>query len=223
MRWRPGEAGRASRTSARDNTEARAIFFFASVDGPSVTTTAASASSRSCSKAAFAGPGREIPRLLAAMRDAPGFCLDSVSQVRMDDWSADRVALGGDAGNCLSPLSGQGTSLALAGLMCWPVRCRPPAVTTVSPSPLTSAGCGTSWLVNRRSRSGTPSVHPADSPADLPAEPGHQDTALPPRQEARPRPGHQTLRRTRTNETGRIKLLSHRIWSEPPGSPAVSH
>lgn len=66
-------------------------------------------------EAAFAGQDREIPRLLAAMRDAPGFYFDSVSQIRMDNWSADRVALAGDAGYCPSPLSGQGTSLALVG------------------------------------------------------------------------------------------------------------
>jgi 2-polyprenyl-6-methoxyphenol hydroxylase-like FAD-dependent oxidoreductase len=49
------------------------------------------------------------------MRDAPGFYFDSVSQVRMDNWSAGRVTLAGDAGYCPSPLSGQGTSLALVG------------------------------------------------------------------------------------------------------------
>jgi 2-polyprenyl-6-methoxyphenol hydroxylase-like FAD-dependent oxidoreductase len=49
------------------------------------------------------------------MRDAPDFYFDSVSQVRMDSWSAGRVTLLGDAGYCPSPLSGQGTSLALVG------------------------------------------------------------------------------------------------------------
>ena len=49
------------------------------------------------------------------MRDAPGFYFDSVSQIRMDTWPADRVALACDVGYCPSPLSGQGTSLALAG------------------------------------------------------------------------------------------------------------
>ncbi len=33
----------------------------------------------------------------------------------MDQWSRGRVALLGDAGYCPSPLSGQGTSLALVG------------------------------------------------------------------------------------------------------------
>ena len=49
------------------------------------------------------------------MRQAPDFYFDSASQVRMDNWSAGRVTLVGDAGYCPSPLSGQGTSLALVG------------------------------------------------------------------------------------------------------------
>ena len=100
-------------TSARDNTEARAIFFFASppldYDHRDI------GQQQELLEAAFAGQGWEIPRLLAAMRDAPDFYFDSVSQIRMDNWSADRVALVGDAGYCPSPLSGQGTSLALVG------------------------------------------------------------------------------------------------------------
>ncbi|MGW4475023.1 FAD-dependent monooxygenase [Nonomuraea sp. NPDC004354] len=59
--------------------------------------------------------GWEVPRLLKAMWDAPDFYFDSMAQVRMDRWSTGRVALLGDAGYCASPLSGQGTSLALVG------------------------------------------------------------------------------------------------------------
>ena len=83
-------------TSARDNTEARAIFFFAcpplDYDHRDI------GQQQELLEAAFAGQGWEIPRLLAAMRDAPGFYFDSVSQIRMDNWSAGRVALVGDAG-----------------------------------------------------------------------------------------------------------------------------
>jgi 2-polyprenyl-6-methoxyphenol hydroxylase-like FAD-dependent oxidoreductase len=61
------------------------------------------------------GLGWEIPRLLAAMPDAPDFYFDAMAQVRLDRWSAGRVTLLGDAGYCPSPLSGQGTSLALVG------------------------------------------------------------------------------------------------------------
>lgn len=99
-------------TSARDSTEARVIFFASpplDYDHRDI------GQQQELLEAAFAGQGWEIPRLLAAMRDAPGFYFDSVSQIRMDNWPADRVALAGDAGYCPSQLSGQGTSLALAG------------------------------------------------------------------------------------------------------------
>ncbi|MEO3875743.1 FAD-dependent monooxygenase [Nonomuraea sp. B12E4] len=62
-----------------------------------------------------AGARWEVPRLLKAMWDAPDFYFDSMAQVRMERWSAGRVTLLGDAGYCASPLSGQGTSLALVG------------------------------------------------------------------------------------------------------------
>ncbi|MCE7000366.1 FAD-dependent monooxygenase [Saccharothrix sp. S26] len=63
----------------------------------------------------LAGVGWEVPALLAAMADAPDFYFDSMAQIHLDRWSAGRVALVGDAGYCASPLSGQGTSLALVG------------------------------------------------------------------------------------------------------------
>lgn len=61
------------------------------------------------------GVGWETPRLLAAMWAAEDFYFDAMAQVHLDSWSAGRVALLGDAGYCPSPLSGQGTSLALVG------------------------------------------------------------------------------------------------------------
>ncbi|GAA4538818.1 FAD-dependent monooxygenase [Amycolatopsis samaneae] len=64
---------------------------------------------------AFLGGGWETPRLLREMRSAPELYFDSMSQVRMDSWTAGRVTLVGDAGYGPSPLSGQGTSLALVG------------------------------------------------------------------------------------------------------------
>lgn len=57
----------------------------------------------------------EGARLAKAARDAPDFYCDAMAQIRMDHWSRGRVALLGDAGYCPSPLSGQGTSLALVG------------------------------------------------------------------------------------------------------------
>jgi 2-polyprenyl-6-methoxyphenol hydroxylase-like FAD-dependent oxidoreductase len=100
-------------TSARGNREARAIFFFAS--GPLDYDYRDRGQQQELLAAAFAGAGWEVPRLLTAMREAPDFYFDSVSQVCLDSWSAGRVALVGDAGYCPSPLSGQGSSLALVG------------------------------------------------------------------------------------------------------------
>lgn len=100
-------------TSARDNREAWAIFFFAS--GPLECDYRDRGQQQELLAAAFAGQGWEVPGLLAAMRQAPDFYFDSVSRVRMGSWSAGRVTLVGDAGYCPSPLSGQGSSLALVG------------------------------------------------------------------------------------------------------------
>lgn len=59
--------------------------------------------------------GWEVPHLLQAMQTAPDFYFDSISQVTLQQWSQGRVGLLGDAAYCASPLSGQGTSLALVG------------------------------------------------------------------------------------------------------------
>lgn len=63
----------------------------------------------------FAGVGWIVPRLLRAAREAPDLYFDSVSQIHLDRWSRGRVVLVGDAGYCPSPLSGQGSSLAMVG------------------------------------------------------------------------------------------------------------
>jgi 2-polyprenyl-6-methoxyphenol hydroxylase-like FAD-dependent oxidoreductase len=63
----------------------------------------------------FAGAGWEVPRLLAEMRQAPDFYFDAMGQVRMPGWSSGRVSLVGDAAYCGSPLTGQGTTMALVG------------------------------------------------------------------------------------------------------------
>jgi 2-polyprenyl-6-methoxyphenol hydroxylase-like FAD-dependent oxidoreductase len=57
----------------------------------------------------------EIPRLLECMESATDFYFDSVSQVKMDRWSAGRCTLVGDAAYCASPLSGMGTGMAVVG------------------------------------------------------------------------------------------------------------
>lgn len=66
-------------------------------------------------KEAFADVGWEVPHLLAAMEEAPDFYFDSAAQIHLPHWSEGRVVLVGDAGYAPSPLSGQGTSVAMVG------------------------------------------------------------------------------------------------------------
>lgn len=63
----------------------------------------------------MAGLGWLTPRILAHLDDTPDFYLDQVAQVVMDRWSSGRVGLLGDAAFSPSPMSGQGTGLALVG------------------------------------------------------------------------------------------------------------
>jgi 2-polyprenyl-6-methoxyphenol hydroxylase-like FAD-dependent oxidoreductase len=66
-------------------------------------------------KNTFWDMGWESNKLLQLMETTKDFYFDSITQVKMNFWTKGRVALVGDAGYCASPLSGQGTSLALVG------------------------------------------------------------------------------------------------------------
>ena len=103
----------ATLTSSRERDQARAVFFFAS--DPLAYDHRDTATQQRLLTEKFAGVGWEVPRLLAAMADAPDFYFDSCSQIRMERLYRGRVALVGDAGYGASALSGQGTSLALVG------------------------------------------------------------------------------------------------------------
>jgi 2-polyprenyl-6-methoxyphenol hydroxylase-like FAD-dependent oxidoreductase len=61
----------------------------------------------------FADAGWECPHILAALDDVEDLYFDVVSQVRLDRWCTDRVALVGDAAACVSLLAGEGTGLAM--------------------------------------------------------------------------------------------------------------
>jgi 2-polyprenyl-6-methoxyphenol hydroxylase-like FAD-dependent oxidoreductase len=63
----------------------------------------------------FADAGWVWQTALKHMWEAPDFHFDAMAQIRMETWSRDHVVLLGDAGYCGSPLSGQGTSMALVG------------------------------------------------------------------------------------------------------------
>ncbi|HWD82198.1 MAG TPA: FAD-dependent monooxygenase [Kribbella sp.] len=99
--------------SARNNTEAKALFYFAS--DPLTYDRRDAAAQKAIVEERFAGIGWEVPRLLDGLRTAPDFYFDSISQIKLDSYSRGRVSLCGDAGYCASPLSGMGTSLAIVG------------------------------------------------------------------------------------------------------------
>ncbi|MGQ3892327.1 tetracycline destructase [Legionella sp. CNM-4043-24] len=66
-------------------------------------------------KDTFRNMGWEADNLLQRLDRCRDFYFDSITQVKMSSWTKGRVALLGDAAYCASPLSGQGTSLALVG------------------------------------------------------------------------------------------------------------
>ncbi|WP_106402871.1 FAD-dependent monooxygenase [Actinocorallia populi] len=100
--------------SARDNTEARAYLMFDPAGTVDYDHRDVRAQKELVARE-LAGDGWEMPRLLELMRSAPDFHFDSAAQVHLDSWSKGRVVLLGDAGYCGSPLSGQGTTMAMVG------------------------------------------------------------------------------------------------------------
>jgi 2-polyprenyl-6-methoxyphenol hydroxylase-like FAD-dependent oxidoreductase len=62
---------------------------------------------------AFGNMGWETGQILARMEAVDEIYFDHVSQIRLDTWTKDRVALVGDAGACVSFLAGEGTGLAI--------------------------------------------------------------------------------------------------------------
>ncbi|MGX1774419.1 FAD-dependent monooxygenase [Nocardia brasiliensis] len=97
----------------QDATRAMAMFSFADadfdVDYRDV------AAQKRLLRERMTGLGWSTPRILAHLDDTPDFYLDQVAQVVMDRWSNGRVVLLGDAAFSSSPMSGQGTGLALIG------------------------------------------------------------------------------------------------------------
>ncbi|GAB3827796.1 FAD-dependent monooxygenase [Kribbella italica] len=105
--------------SARGNTEAKALFYFATDTSKASKSPAVdrrdTAAQRQLVEDTFTGIGWEVPRLLSELRVADDFYFDSISQIKLDSYSRGRIALVGDAGYCASPLSGMGTSLGIVG------------------------------------------------------------------------------------------------------------
>ena len=111
--WHYGDATMAGVYSARNNSEARAMVGFMDpdlhIDYRDTEAQLAELEKR------MADDGWVRPQLLEYMRTAPDFYFDEMSQIKMERWSKGRVALVGDAAYCCSPLSGQGTSVAVLG------------------------------------------------------------------------------------------------------------
>lgn len=63
----------------------------------------------------FGNPGWVLPQLVNGVREADDLFFDAVSQIQMEEWHKGRVALVGDACQCLTLLAGQGASMGMAG------------------------------------------------------------------------------------------------------------
>jgi len=107
----PGRA--AAMFTVRGNRRAKALLLFRSE--PLGIDFRNQAAQQALLRQRTAGMGWQTDRLVDAMADAYDFYFDEMSQIRLPSWSAGRVALLGDAAFGPSPLSGQGTSLALIG------------------------------------------------------------------------------------------------------------
>ena len=66
-------------------------------------------------KSEFENAGWKCAELLSKIDTTSDFYFDVVSQIQMNQWSKDRVTLVGDACDCPSLLSGQGSTLAMVG------------------------------------------------------------------------------------------------------------
>ncbi|GGQ16733.1 2-polyprenyl-6-methoxyphenol hydroxylase-like FAD-dependent oxidoreductase [Actinomadura coerulea] len=110
----PGSSWGGGVMSVRGNEEVRVYLGFES-ERPIEYDHRDTAAQKKIMADALAGGGWVLPELVETMWDAADFHFDSMAQIHMDSWSSGRVVLLGDAGYCGSPLSGQGTSMALVG------------------------------------------------------------------------------------------------------------
>ena len=111
-RWFNAPGGRTSTLRPDNVGTTRATLSFMS--GPRGYERWDSAGQRDVLRKRFAGVGWEVPRILDAL-DGTEVYFEAISQVQAPHWSVGRTAVLGDAAYCASPISGMGTSLALAG------------------------------------------------------------------------------------------------------------
>jgi 2-polyprenyl-6-methoxyphenol hydroxylase-like FAD-dependent oxidoreductase len=99
--------------TARQNSEARAMFYFHAdtLDLDYRDT----AGQKATVAAQYRNQGWAVPRLVDEMLETDEFYFDQLAQIQMPTWSAGRVVLLGDAAFCATPLSGMGTGMAVTG------------------------------------------------------------------------------------------------------------
>ncbi|MBR0754296.1 FAD-binding domain [Bradyrhizobium jicamae] len=90
----------------------RTLFLFVFV-APDAGMPATLAQQKALLQKVYGHDGWECPKILAELARADTIYLDSVSQIRMQNWTQGRVALIGDAAFCVSLLAGQGSALAM--------------------------------------------------------------------------------------------------------------
>lgn len=116
LEYQDQESGRSALLRPiQDATRAMAMFYSASADLDAAVDHRDVAAQKRLLRERMTGLGWLAPDILAHLDDTPDFYLDQVAQVVMDRWSCGRVGLLGDAAFSSSPLSGQGTGLALVG------------------------------------------------------------------------------------------------------------
>ena len=131
------EIGRiAAIWSTRDDANAKACFGFAARDRQ--IDLRDRAQQEEALRTVYAGIGWEVPRLLELMPQASDWYFDIAAQVDMTEWARGRVVLVGDAAYCASPMSGQGSSLALIGAYVLAGDSQPRAAITKRRSPSTN-------------------------------------------------------------------------------------
>ncbi|WP_225993242.1 FAD-dependent monooxygenase [Actinomadura rudentiformis] len=108
----PGGSWGGGVMSVRDNTECRVYLGFETEETLDYDHRDIDAQKRILADR-LGGEGWELPRMLEYMWEAKDFHFDAMAQIHMDTWSDGRVVLLGDAAYCGSPLSGQGTTMAM--------------------------------------------------------------------------------------------------------------
>ncbi|AVH21234.1 FAD-dependent monooxygenase [Nocardia cyriacigeorgica] len=108
----PGATGLGMRPDA-DPATAKALVVIRAEADPALRRNVQAQQQLICER--LAGGGWTAPAIAAAMSEADDFYFDELARIDMPSWIEGRVALLGDAGYCGSPLTGQGTAMALVG------------------------------------------------------------------------------------------------------------